>query len=60
MIALNAYLPVILLVLGILYLPSIIAIIIGINKLRKKKKAAKYYFIFAGIYLIIGIGLCTM
>jgi hypothetical protein len=50
-----------LLVIGaylILHLPAIILLIVGLVRLNQKKKNAKIFFIIAGIYFIIGAGVC--
>ncbi|GLB53166.1 hypothetical protein NBRC110019_22060 [Neptunitalea chrysea] len=39
--------------------PAIIMVIIGFAILKKKKIIAKKLFIAAGIYLIVGLGICA-
>ncbi len=48
-------------VLGFLlvaYSPAIIMAIIGFVKLKKNPKTAKILFIIAGVYVIVGLGIC--
>lgn len=52
------YLPIILLVFFIMALPLIIFLIAAFRLRRKNKKKAKIFFILAGIYLLIGLGIC--
>ncbi len=40
------------------HLPAIIALIIGLVKLKKKPDTAKKFLIFAGVYFLIGAGVC--
>ena len=46
-------------ILGIMLVPPIILVIIGRDKLKNNEKGtAQIYFILAGAYLLIGLGLC--
>ena len=43
----------------IMFGPALIFLIIGfILKFKAKKKAAKIFFILAGVYLLISLGVC--
>jgi hypothetical protein len=44
----------------ILHLPAIILLIVGLVRRNRKKKNAKIFLIIAGIYFIIGAGVCGM
>ena len=44
----------------LMFSPAIIMAIIGFSLRRKKPKTAKILFIIAGVYLVIGIGMCTL
>ena len=52
---------IILIIVAILLMlsPAIIMAIIGFSLRKKKPKTAKILFIIAGVYLVIGIGMCT-
>ncbi len=42
----------------VLHLPAIIMLIIGLVLLKKKPKTAKVLLIIAGVYFLIGGGIC--
>jgi len=42
----------------ILHLPAFIMLIIGFAIYKKYKKSSKYLFVLAGIYFLIGAGIC--
>lgn len=44
----------------LMFSPAIIMVIIGFVLRKKKPKTAKTLFITAGVYLVIGIGMCTL
>ena len=47
------------LVIGLMFGPPVIAFIIGMKIRSQNPERAKYYFIFAGIYLLAGLGICA-
>ena len=58
MILLEINLSAIIWIFVLLYSPAIIALLIGLFRLRKKPNSAKKFLIFAGVYVIIGLGIC--
>jgi hypothetical protein len=40
------------------HIPAIILLILGLNKLKSRPKNAKYLLIAAGVYFLIGGGIC--
>jgi len=46
------------LILGIMLGPPLILILIGLALKGNQPKAAKVFYILAGLYLIIGLGIC--
>ncbi|WP_394748127.1 hypothetical protein [Spongiimicrobium salis] len=47
------------LILFIMFGPALLFLIIGfILRSKQKKKAAKIFFILAGVYLLISLGVC--
>jgi len=54
----NQYLILALVIILLILSPAIILCIIGFSLRRKKPKTSKTLFIIAGVYLLIGIGLC--
>ena len=38
--------------------PALVLLVIGLLLRRSNKKAAKIFYILAGIYLIVGLGIC--
>lgn len=42
----------------IFHLPAIILLILGLNRLKTKPEKAKTLLIFAGLYFLIGAGIC--
>ena len=42
----------------IFHTPAIVLLILGINRLKKKPEDARVLLIAAGIYFIIGAGIC--
>jgi len=46
-------------ILAIMFLPPILFLIIGaVNWNRNNKKTAKIFFILAGVYLLVSLGIC--
>lgn len=56
----DGFLEAIIVILLLIYSPAIISIIIGTILSIKRKKLAKKYFIFAAIYILIGLGYCGL
>ncbi|MCP4522189.1 MAG: hypothetical protein GY827_10940 [Cytophagales bacterium] len=54
----NSMLPLIITIYLFFHSPAIIASIIGLFQLKTKPQNAKKLFIFAGIYFLIGGGIC--
>ncbi|MEP0213052.1 MAG: hypothetical protein ABJD66_07555 [Cellulophaga sp.] len=54
------YLTLIILIILALLSPAIICITVGLFLSKKKPKTAKTLFIIAGVYLVVGIGLCSV
>ncbi|MGJ8658859.1 MAG: hypothetical protein ACSHWV_03330 [Cellulophaga fucicola] len=54
------YLTLIILIILALLSPAIICITVGLFLRKKKPKTAKTLFIIAGVYLVVGIGLCSV
>jgi hypothetical protein len=52
-------LPFILLVYFVCHLPAIIMLIIGLNRLKTRPENAKNLLIIAGIYFLVGGGICA-
>lgn len=46
------------LLLSIMFGPPILLTIFGISNMKKNRKKAKVFFILAGIYLLVGLGIC--
>lgn len=44
----------------LMFSPAIIMVIIGFVLRKRKPKTAKILFITAGVYLVIGLGMCTL
>lgn len=38
--------------------PVVILLILGLNRLQSRPKNAKILFIIAGVYLLVGLGVC--
>ena len=53
-------LPLILILYLLFHSPAIIMLIIGLNKRKTKPEASKKLLIIAGIYFIIGTGICGL
>lgn len=51
-------LPVVIFVYLILHIPAFIMLVIGFFTLKKKPQTAKILFIIAGVYFLIGGGIC--
>lgn len=49
----------IVIILGIMFGPPTLFLIIGISKKNDKPKLAKIFFILAAVYVIVGGGLCA-
>jgi len=43
----------------ITHLPAIILLVIGLVQLKKKPKQAKVFLIIAGVYFLVGGGVCA-
>lgn len=56
----GGYLTLIILIILALLSPAIICITVGFFLRKKKPKTAKILFIIAGVYLVVGIGLCSI
>jgi len=54
----NEYLIIAVVVILLLLSPAIILFVIGLVLRKKKPKTSKILFILAGIYLLIGLGIC--
>ena len=52
------YTSVVIIILAIMFGPAILLLIIGLSVRKKNKKAAKVFYILAGIYLIVSLGIC--
>ncbi len=48
---------IILLILAIMFAPPIVLFVLE-NQAKPDKKASKTYYIIAGVYLLIGLGIC--
>ena len=48
----------VILILAIMFGPSILLAIIGFALYKKNKKAAKVFFILSVVYLLISLGVC--
>jgi len=46
------------LILGIMLGPPLLLVLIGLSLKKGQPKAAKIFYILAGIYLVIGLGIC--
>jgi hypothetical protein len=44
----------------IIYSPAIILLIVGLVKLRKDPRVGKILLILAGLYVLIGAGICAV
>jgi len=42
----------------IMFGPALVLLIIGLLLRKKSKKAAKVFYILAGIYLLVSLGIC--
>ena len=42
----------------IMFGPAVLFVIIGLMVRKKNKKSAKVFYILAGIYLVISLGIC--
>ena len=51
-------LPAVILIYFIAHIPAFIMLIIGFNKRKTKPETAKILFIIAGLYFLIGAGIC--
>lgn len=51
-------LPLVIVVYLVLHLPAIIMLIIGLRIKERKPKASKTLLIFAGVYFLVGAGIC--
>jgi hypothetical protein len=47
------------LILGVMFGPPLLLLIIGLYKRKTKPETAKVLFILAGIYVLIGGGICA-
>ncbi|MEP3210908.1 MAG: hypothetical protein ABJN95_17100 [Maribacter sp.] len=54
----NGYLILAIVVILLLLSPAIVLCIIGLVLRKKKPKTSKTLFIIAGVYLLIGLGIC--
>ena len=54
----DGILPVIIIIYLFCHTPAIIMLIIGLNRLKKRPENAKKLLIAAGIYFLIGGGIC--
>ena len=52
-------LPLIVVIYIVFHIPAIVMLIIGLAKLKKKPETAKVLLILAGIYFVIGGGICA-
>ncbi len=44
----------------LIYSPAIILFIVGLAKLKKDPKVAKILLILAGVYVLVGAGVCAI
>jgi hypothetical protein len=51
-------LPIIIIIYLVCHIPAIIMLILGLNRLKTRPENAKKLLIAAGIYFIIGGGIC--
>lgn len=50
--------PAIVLIYLVLHIPAFILLIVGFSKRKTKPNTAKILFIIAGLYFVIGAGIC--
>jgi hypothetical protein len=58
LLEMNGILSFIIIVYLICHSPAIILLIVGLNRLKTKPENAKKLLIIAGIYFLIGAGIC--
>ena len=54
----NTIVPLILIIYLVCHIPAIIMLILGLNRLKTRPENAKKLLIAAGIYFLIGGGIC--
>lgn len=54
----NGILPIVIIIYLVCHIPAIIMLVIGLNRLKTKPDNAKKLLIAAGIYFLIGAGIC--
>lgn len=52
------YTAIAVIIMAVMFGPPLLCLIIGLSITKRNKKAAKVWYIIAGIYLVVSLGIC--